>query len=223
MKINLFGRQTLASLIITVTINFIKFKFKKFDIDEITLWKFYYEFNKFIERSPLKSISSEEEFTLLMVEVLKLFEKFFEERTKKDPDFMNKLLKQNSYLWSIYKFFSDFINRETIFKIINNPLSSELQEQVNKKIIETPELLDYKVKRDVDYAIKDYEKLESPPPINMTNEVILKDLEKNSFSETQKKIVKDAVYSEKEPDGSVAQSLLGGEMRIQFKPTENND
>lgn len=218
MKINFLGKKTLASLIITATINFIKFRFRKFDIDEITLWKFYYEFQKFIERSPLKSISSEEEFTELMVDILKIFDKFFEERIKKDPEYMNKLMKQNSYLWSIYKFFSDFINKDTILKTLNNPIASEIQDQINKKIIETPELLDYKVKRDVDYAIVDYEKVEVVEPMNMTNTTILKDLEKNTYSETQKNIVKDAIYSEKEPDGSLAQSILGGEMKIQFKP-----
>lgn len=221
MKINFFGKKTLASLIIVSVVNFIKFRFKQFEIDELMLWKFYYEFQKFIERSPLKKISSEEEFTSLISDVLKIFEKYFDSRIEKDPDYMNKLLKQNSYLWRIYKFFSDFINGDGLLKVINSPISEEIQDQINKKIIETPELLDYKVKRDIDYAIEDYEKLEIPKPINMTNEVILKDLEKNNFSETQKQIVKDAVYSEKEPDGSNAQSLLGGEIRIQFKPIDH--
>jgi hypothetical protein len=48
----------------------------------------------------------------------------------------------------------------------------------------------------------------------MKNEVILKEIEKPKYTETQKKIVKDAVYYEKEPDGSKAQELLGGEMGI---------
>jgi hypothetical protein len=219
MTINLFGKKTLASFIITSVVSFITFKFKKFNIDEITLWKFYYEFQKYIERSPVKKIATEKEFIELLQEVLKIFDKFFEEQSKKDPDYKNKLLKQNSYLWTIYRFFSNFINSDNTLRSI----SDEIQDQINRKIIETPELLDYKVKRDVDYAIIDYEKLEIPSPINMTNEVILKDLEKNSFTESQKKIVRDAIYSEKAPDGSNAQSLLGGEMRIQFKPTENND
>jgi hypothetical protein len=223
MRIDFFGKKTLASFIIVSVVNFIKIRFKKFEIDEVTLWKFYYEFQKFIERSPVKRISSEEQFTELMIKVLEIFDKFFDEKIKKDPDYMNKLLKQNSYLWTIYRFFSNFINGDNVLKIINSPISDEIQNQINRKIIETPELLDYKVKRDVDYAIIDYEKLESPSPINMTNEVILKDLEKNNFTESQKKIVRDATYSEKDPDGSNAQSLLGGEMRIQFKPTENND
>ncbi len=221
MEINFFGKKTLASLIIVSVVNFIKFRFKQFEIDEITLWKIYYEFQKFIERTPLKKISSEKEFTELLIDVLKIFEKYFETNLEKDPDYIKKLMKKNSYLWSIYKFFSNFVDSSGVLRVINSPISKEIQNQINKKIIETPELLNYKVKRDIDYAIQDYEKLEIPKPINMTNEVILKDLEKKPFSESQKQIVKDAVYSESPPDGSIAQSILGGEMRIQFKQEEN--
>ena len=85
---------------------------------------------------------------------------------------------------------------------------------VNEYIIKTPELLDQRVVRDVDKAIKEYKKLEEPEPVNMKNEVILKEIEKDKYTESQKKIVKDAIYYEKEPDGSVAQDLLGGELGI---------
>jgi hypothetical protein len=75
-----------------------------------------------------------------------------------------------------------------------NPVTDEIKYQINKKIIETPELLDYKVKRDVDMAISDYnkevKKLGLEPPDNKP------------------------IYSEKPPDGSSAQDLLGGEMRL---------
>lgn len=222
MEINFFGKKTLASLIIVSVVNFIKFRFKQFEIDEITLWKIYYEFQKFVERTPLKKISSEKEFIELLIDVLKIFENYFEINLKKDPDYIKKLMKKKSYLWSIYKFFSNFADSNGILRVINSPISKEIQSQINKKIIKTPELLDYKVKRDIDYVIQDYEKLEIPKPINMTNEVILKDLEKKPFSDSQKQIVKDAVYTETPPDGSNAQSILGGEMRIQFKQ-ENNE
>ncbi len=85
---------------------------------------------------------------------------------------------------------------------------------VNEYIIKTPELLDQRVIRDVDKAIKEYEKLEEQDPVYMKNEVILKEIEKDKYTESQKKIVKDAIYYEKEPDGSVAQDLLGGELGI---------
>jgi hypothetical protein len=85
---------------------------------------------------------------------------------------------------------------------------------VNEYIIKTPELLYQRVVRDVDKAIKEYKKLEEQDPVYMKNEVILKEIEKDKYTGSQKKIVKDAVYYEKEPDGSVAQDLLGGEMGI---------
>lgn len=89
-----------------------------------------------------------------------------------------------------------------------------IDDTVNDYVITTPELLDQRVERDVDKAIEEYKKLEEPEPVNMKNEVILKEIEKDKYTETQKKIVKDAVYYEKEPDGSKAQDLLGGEMGI---------
>jgi hypothetical protein len=119
----------------------------------------------------------------------------------------------------------EFISR--VFKIPKNklwPLVDEIQRELYKRgwidntlneyIIKTPELLDQRVKRDVDKAIENYEKLEEPEPVLMTNETILKEIESGDYTEEQKKIVKDAVFYEKAPDGSNAQSLLGGEMGI---------
>lgn len=89
-----------------------------------------------------------------------------------------------------------------------------IDDTVNDYVINTPELLDQRVERDVDKAIEEYKNLEEPEPVNMKNEVILKEIEKQKYTETQKKIVKDSVYYEKEPDGSKAQDLLGGEIGI---------
>jgi len=60
---------------------------------------------------------------------------------------------------------------------------------VNDYVINTPELLDQRVERDVDKAIEEYKKQEEEPK-------------------------KDFIYYEKEPDGSKAQELLGGEIGI---------
>jgi hypothetical protein len=119
----------------------------------------------------------------------------------------------------------EFISR--VFKIPKDklwPLVDEIQREFHKRgwidntlneyIIKTPELLDQRVERDVDKAIENYEKLEEPEPVNMVNETILKEIETGDYTEEQKKIVKDAVFYDKEPDGSTAQSLLGGEMGI---------
>ena len=64
---------------------------------------------------------------------------------------------------------------------------------INDFIIKDPEKLDRRVHRDVDRAIAEYERLTG-------------DDEKVRISKPR--------YSEKPPDGSYAQSVLGGEMRI---------
>lgn len=127
----------------------------------------------------------------------------------------------------------EFISR--IFKIPKDklwPFVDEIQREflkrgwiddtLNEYIIKTPELLDQRVVRDVDKAIESYEKVEAEE-VNMTNEIILKEIEKKEYSEEQKKIVKEAIFYEKEPDGSVAQSILGGEIGIRGKWVDKDD
>ena len=115
----------------------------------------------------------------------------------------NKFGIDRKKLWDIV----DEIQRELLKR-------GWIDDTVNDYVINTPELLDQRVERDVDKAIEEYKKLEEPEPVNMKNEVILKEIEKPKYTETQKKIVKDSVYYEKEPDGSKAQDLLGGEIGI---------
>lgn len=128
-------------------------------------------------------------------------------------EFLSKWLKiDKKYLWDIV----DEIQRELLKR-------GWIDDIVNDYVINTPELLDQRVERDVDKAIEEYKKLEEPEPVNMKNEVILKEIEKDKYSETQKKIVKDAVYYEKEPDDSKAQELLGGEIGIKGSWINEND
>ena len=68
--------------------------------------------------------------------------------------------------------------------------------KINDFIINTPELLDQRVERDVDSAIRAYERLEQREPPRMTNKTILKNLESTRFTDTQRIIVKDAIYYE---------------------------
>jgi len=122
-------------------------------------------------------------------------------------EFISRVLKiPKEKLWPII----DEIQREFLKR-------GWIDDTLNEYIIKTPELLDQRIERDVDKAITNYEKLEEPEPVLMTNQTILKEIETGDYTETQKKIVKDAIYYEKEPDGSVAQSLLGGEMGIRAK------
>lgn len=78
-----------------------------------------------------------------------------------------------------------------IVEIESQMPNSSLKTELNRKIISTPELLEYKVKREVDRAIREYEKTEPVP-------------------------VPTSEYYELPPDGSEAQKLLGGEMGIRL-------
>ena len=64
---------------------------------------------------------------------------------------------------------------------------------LNDFVIKDPEKLDRRVKRDVDAAIAEYERL---------------------TGDDGKVRIPSPRYSEKPPDGSYAQSVLGGEMRL---------
>jgi len=64
---------------------------------------------------------------------------------------------------------------------------------LNDFIIKDPEKLDRRIKRDIDQAIADYERL---------------------TGDGRGAMIPKPRYSEKPPDGSYAQSVLGGEMRI---------
>jgi hypothetical protein len=127
-------------------------------------------------------------------------------------EFISRVFKiPKEKLWSLV----DEIQRELLKKgWIDNTL--------NEYIIKTPELLDLRIKRITEKAIKIYNESQVEE-INMTNETILKEIESDKYSEEQKKIVKDAVFYEKEPDGGVAQGILGGEMGILAKWVDNDE
>jgi siderophore synthetase component len=103
----------------------------------------------------------------------------------------------------------DQIQRELTRKGVKVP------EGLNDYFIQTPERLDQRVKGDVNNAIQRYEieekKLYKP---RMTNPDILKEIEKPRYTESQRTIVKDAIYYQCPPDSSVSQSLLGGAQGI---------
>ena len=89
-------------------------------------------------------------------------------------------VKENS-LWDIF----DEVQRKFFPQTIFNEL-----------VIKDPEKLDRRVKRDVDRAIREYEEWESSVPPRMTNKTILDGLKSPRFSDTQKMVVKDAIYYE---------------------------
>lgn len=95
-----------------------------------------------------------------------------------------------AFLTNITKLPEDVVWK-LIIEIESQMPKSALKDEINRKIISTPELLNYKVKREVDKAIREYEKTEAAPA--PTSE-----------------------YYELPPDGSEAQKLLGGAMGIRL-------
>lgn len=88
-------------------------------------------------------------------------------------------------------------------------------EDLNDYILNTPELLNQRVRRDVDNAIQDYERWERENYVpRMQNKDILKEIRKPKYTEAQRRVVEDAVYYECKPNGSRAQELLGGAQGI---------
>ena len=66
----------------------------------------------------------------------------------------------------------------------------------NELVIKDPEKLDRRVRRDVNRALGEYEEWERSLPPRMTNKTILKEMEDPKYSETQRLIVRDAIYYE---------------------------
>jgi hypothetical protein len=85
------------------------------------------------------------------------------------------------------------IPEENIYDIVDQIQRKIPGKPLNDYIINDPVLLDRRVHRDVDRAIAEYERL---------------------TGDEGKVKLPSPRYSEKPPDGSYAQSVLGGEMRI---------
>jgi hypothetical protein len=119
-------------------------------------------------------------------------------------EILSKVLKiDKKNLWNIV----DEIQREFLKR-------GWIDDTINEYIINTPDLLEQRIVRDVDNAIVEYEKLEEKQPVNMKNETILEEIGGGKYTETQQTILKQAEFYEKESDGSKAQDILGGEMDI---------
>lgn len=85
------------------------------------------------------------------------------------------------------------IPEEKIYDIVDQIQRKIPGKPLNDWIITDPILLDRRIKRDVDRAIEDYERL---------------------TGDDGRVRINPSYFSEKPPDGSNAQKLLGGEMRI---------
>jgi hypothetical protein len=107
------------------------------------------------------------------------------------------------------KLWNAIIDYNRIFK--GKLFPQDLKDYINND----PSLLKIKIEREVTSAINDYEKWElKNRKINMKNPTILREIKKSKYSDNQRIIIENAIYYELPPDGSYAQSLLGGEMGI---------
>lgn len=107
------------------------------------------------------------------------------------------------------KLWNAIIDYNRIFK--GKFFPQDLKDYINND----PSLLKIKIEREVTSAINDYEKWElKNRKINMKNPIILREIKKSKYSDNQRIIIENAIYYELPPDGSYAQSLLGGEMGI---------
>jgi len=109
------------------------------------------------------------------------------------------------------------ISKKNLWNLIDQIQREKLkgENSLNDFIIQTPELLKHRIHNDVDNAIQRYEIEERRLyKHRMTNFDVLKEIEKPQYTESQRTIVKDAIYYQCPPDSSVAQSLLGGAQGI---------
>jgi hypothetical protein len=97
----------------------------------------------------------------------------------------------------VLKFYNE-LRRVVKLDVINkNKILKEFDNQLNEKINRTPELLDYKIKRELDYTLIDYENQEKKSRVvNMKNKNILEEINKPKYDELQRLIIENAVYYE---------------------------
>jgi hypothetical protein len=177
MKI-LFGSDSIIIAILTVVVNWFRRWAKKklnVDIPETIIWKMYYEMERFSQKNKLGRILE----TIDEEQFIQFLQEFIDVLDEEKPTF----LLNNKLAWDIFVIVKDYLNKDWIK---NSFLLGSFKNAINQKIINTPELLDYRIKRDVDEAIKDYQKLEKEmfnEPIEPTIKTIetVKENKQNPF------------------------------------------
>lgn len=97
----------------------------------------------------------------------------------------------------VLKFYNELRRVVKLDFIDKNEILKEFDNQLNEKINRTPELLDYTIKRELDYALIDYENQEKKSRVvNMKNKNILEEINKPKYDELQRLIIENAVYYE---------------------------
>jgi len=109
------------------------------------------------------------------------------------------LAKQNIEIEEglIYKIYDEIRRLINLELPDENKIFTEIKEDLNRRIIEDPELLKHRIKADVTYAISDYKRKLPKKKVNNINRDIYKNLGGN-----ERKTVKNGVYYEFD-DGSI--------------------
>jgi hypothetical protein len=80
---------------------------------------------------------------------------------------------------------------------LSNEILNEIDNQLNQRINNNPELLKQKITSEVDGAIRNYEiEEEKNRVINMKNQNILEEINKGKYDRLQKLILENAIYYE---------------------------
>ena len=163
------GENSLSAAILNVSLNWFRFWVKrrfKIDLPESIILKIYYEFDRFASDKKLGKLLEnldEEQFMNFLNE----FVQVIDQEKEKNPE----ILSNHQLMWEIFKVLKDYLNKDWIK---NSPIIDGMKKELNQKIIRNKEVLNYKIKRDVDRAIVEYEKLEdeedSIKPIITVNE-----------------------------------------------------
>lgn len=193
MQINFFGKKTIASAILVSVVTWFTFQLRNFNLPENFIFKAYYEAVRLYEENPV-----DQTFQKLLLEIFKILEIEID----KQPELVKLITRNYTFLWDLYLQLKSKINPDWLK---DSPISREIKDQINRKINTDSELLNYKVKRDVDRAIARYEK-QVGRNVTMKEKMIL-DAVKN-YGYTQKLIVEDAVYYEI-PNKSVLGNTMG--------------
>ena len=161
MKITSF-EDLVARVIVGGGITWLKtrvwFQFKVNIPDDMT-YKTYYELKNWCVRKNIVEFVDQDFLIEVLIEVIKVVETETDQKLLEDPEYVKRSLKKNAGLWEIYSFFRDYVNKENVKAVAESPVTKAIDGYMNSVMIKTPELLDYKVHRDVDFAIEDYQAL----------------------------------------------------------------
>lgn len=151
----------IAQIVVGGGIAFIKTRLWTWNIriSDDFIYKTYYEFKEWMIRHNIDDIVDRDQFIEIMISVLHAVEGGVDEELARDPEFIEKTLKTHSWLWVVYSIFKDFVTSNNIKKIADSPVTRSLDQYLNGVMIEKENLLEYKIKRDVDFALEDAQEM----------------------------------------------------------------